>query len=363
MASVYRPPKKTPVEEVQQYSEDIIRLIRYVMERFSWDSFLIGGDFNLPDICWETLKVTGSQYTQKLNNMWLNFAMDRRLRLEQWVQFPTRNNNTLDLFFTNRPHIKPECKPIRPGVADHDAVLIVQPIDKPPIMRIVNNNMDREIKMEKIANSFINNLNMNSRVGRIWGAFYSQMKPLVRKYVNDSMSQLPPHSQFSRHGPPNWMNEVSVRREAIKKNKFYKLGYEQNDESYKEQYHSAKAAYQSARVSAFTKFIEGLFQTEISKRDGATAADVIHKIIENMELRYDPRHDYFIVQFLKAHSGAVSSMIEVMCCACEQQATLPGAWEDMYDKNVIRTGRPQEKISYVFAAFRCMIANIVQAAC
>ena len=40
----------------------------------------------------------------------------------QLVDFPTRNENTLDLFFTNRPSLVRYCTGA-PGISDHDIVL------------------------------------------------------------------------------------------------------------------------------------------------------------------------------------------------------------------------------------------------
>ncbi len=362
IGSVYRPPgTKTPVEEVQQYTNNVVNFIQFVMKKFPSDTFVIGGDFNLPDICWETLTIKGSQYTQKLNKKWLELVTDKSLRLKQWIQFPTRKDSTLDLIFTNRPNIKPECKPIRPGVGDHDVVSVVQPIDKPQIMKIINNNIERESPVEKISQSFINNFNMQDGVNKIFEEMSSQLEPILAKHVDEAMRFFPP-SMHSRFDHPNWLNAVSVRQEAIKKNKFYIQGYQQRIEKFKEQYHAAKKAYQENRVKAFKASIENLFKKEVPKDERAPVAEVIQKVIENMEnnYRHDSRHDYHIVEFLKAHAGAISSMLEVLCCACEHDGKVPKAWNEMYDKPIIRSGMPQTQKNYVPVAFRCMISRIVQ---
>ena len=39
------------------------------------------------------------------------------------VTFPTRGNNTLDIFATNRPNLINICTPI-PGISDHDAIYV-----------------------------------------------------------------------------------------------------------------------------------------------------------------------------------------------------------------------------------------------
>ena len=47
--------------------------------------------------------------------------------LEQVVNFPTRDNNLLDIFATNRPTLVQSCKPI-PGVSDHETVCVTSDI-------------------------------------------------------------------------------------------------------------------------------------------------------------------------------------------------------------------------------------------
>ena len=71
-----------------------------------------GGDFNLPDI---------DNYPIPINKSILDMIQD--LGAEQMVDFPTRKDNILDIFVTNRPSLVNKCSPI-PGLGDHDIVLI-----------------------------------------------------------------------------------------------------------------------------------------------------------------------------------------------------------------------------------------------
>ena len=48
-------------------------------------------------------------------------------RLTQLVNFPTRKENTLDIFTTNRPSLVIKCTPI-PGISDHEAIVVVSDI-------------------------------------------------------------------------------------------------------------------------------------------------------------------------------------------------------------------------------------------
>ena len=77
----------------------------------------LAGDFNLPHIDWEnnTIKPGGqSAHSQELSE---EFGM------EQIQMNTTRENNNLDLFFTNHPSLVKLCNTI-PGISDHDMVVV-----------------------------------------------------------------------------------------------------------------------------------------------------------------------------------------------------------------------------------------------
>ena len=55
---------------------------------------------NLPDIEWETEQLTTNQYTHLIRYSFMDTLVNTGL--QQIVNFPTRNNNTLDVVLTNR---------------------------------------------------------------------------------------------------------------------------------------------------------------------------------------------------------------------------------------------------------------------
>ena len=87
--------------------------------------FLIGGDFNFPDIDWnwKDLSIKGSQYTPQTNQTFLDIIADNSF--EQIVDFPTRNDTILDLILMSHPSYRERCKPL-PSLrnSDHDIVLL-----------------------------------------------------------------------------------------------------------------------------------------------------------------------------------------------------------------------------------------------
>ena len=76
---------------------------------------------NLPDIEWETEQLTTIQYTHSISYSFLDTLANTGL--QQIVNFPTRNNNTLDVVLTNRPSLVKQCVGM-PGLSDHDIVFV-----------------------------------------------------------------------------------------------------------------------------------------------------------------------------------------------------------------------------------------------
>jgi endonuclease/exonuclease/phosphatase family metal-dependent hydrolase len=80
------------------------------------------GDFNLPSINWENgTNKPSPQYGTCINQKILDIISDNNM--EQIVTEPTRENNTLDLCFTNNPGLVQNLE-VEPGISDHNMVTI-----------------------------------------------------------------------------------------------------------------------------------------------------------------------------------------------------------------------------------------------
>ena len=100
---------------------DLKSSLSNISEQNKEKPMFLAGDFNLPHINWEnnTLKNGGqSAHSQELLEIAEEFGMD------QMQTKPTRDENNLDLFFTNYPSLIKSCNVI-PGISDHDMVVIV----------------------------------------------------------------------------------------------------------------------------------------------------------------------------------------------------------------------------------------------
>ena len=80
---------------------------------------LVGGDFNLGHINWETDSVIPAKPNLKQHQQLLDIIHDHGLK--QIVKEPTRNDRILDMVITNYPAIIHQIETIPPlGEADHD---------------------------------------------------------------------------------------------------------------------------------------------------------------------------------------------------------------------------------------------------
>ena len=81
------------------------------------------GDFNLPSISWTDVggQVTSPlTYGLEVNNTFLDIVND--FGIEQFVNSPTRQSNTLDLVFLTYQNITDVI--VTPGMSDHEAITL-----------------------------------------------------------------------------------------------------------------------------------------------------------------------------------------------------------------------------------------------
>ena len=99
------------------YQASLCNYIITMTKKYPNANICCTGDFNLPDIDWDSESIHSHRYPFAVNDLMLNMSVE--CGFTQVVNFPTREKNILDLFFTTYPSCIQQCEPI-PGISDHD---------------------------------------------------------------------------------------------------------------------------------------------------------------------------------------------------------------------------------------------------
>jgi hypothetical protein len=224
IASFYRPQVSVgnPIDEL---NTSISKLMSANPRKHP--NIIIGGDFNVPDINWETGETTNSK-TASLHNKFLSFMFDNSLT--QLVKVVTRpiSNNILDLIVTSNPVLVSNIESL-PGMSDHNVVLFdlnVKPTyqRKPPRKVFSFNKVDPDVlkhKVKDFANHFLDSTNPSSYpVDSNWC------------YIRDNLFKIMDANVPSRMTKGNrrlpWIT-VSIKRLLRKRDRLYKKARKSND--------------------------------------------------------------------------------------------------------------------------------------
>ena len=200
---VYRPP-----ENYLETCGLINKEIREVKSKFKKSLIWVGGDFNLPDINWESYSTHSNKYLKEINQNFLDTFNDTGLR--QTVDAPTRGENILDIFLTNCPDLI-KSSAISAGVGDHNAVHITSTLHltrRKPIKRTIRlwrkanvDGIKRDVR--NFAALFLNNHSTTHCVDLMWESIKDNLLQILDRYV-------PTKSSTSRIHQP-WITTETKR--------------------------------------------------------------------------------------------------------------------------------------------------------
>ena len=109
-----------------QYATNLCNLFRESCITHSSSLTWLAGDLNLPNVDWKYCHPSSSTLPSSLCNIFIDFVLEHGFT--QIVDFPTREHNILDVFFTNRPSYEYTCKPLA-GISNHEIVYITSAVD------------------------------------------------------------------------------------------------------------------------------------------------------------------------------------------------------------------------------------------
>ena len=136
------------------------------------------------------------------------------------LSFPTRINNALDVFLTNRPTLVNKCEPI-PGISDHDTAVFVDsnilPKRQRPIKRKIHKwgKTDKEgIKkvLASFSKAFTSKNTTQTLVDTLWSQFSTKCKSTMDHHI--------PCKMTSQRFDQTWISP-EVKRLARRKKRYH----------------------------------------------------------------------------------------------------------------------------------------------
>ena len=247
IGSMYRPPSSD-----QQYMEELSRVITDIHQTHTRATLWIAGDANLPDIDWEANTIVGHNYTARTNQIFLDTIAD--IGSEQAVTFPTRGNNILDLFITNRPSLIERVKPV-PGVSDHDIVFVQASTTaqrtKPPRRKILLwKKVDLDSlrgSIQNFSDTFTKEHSTNTDVDVLWDNF----KEFSTKIIDASVPSKMTSQRFSQP----WITR-KAKRLSRRKKRAYKRAKASGDTEDQQRYHQLQKDTQYECRKAYNNYVK-----------------------------------------------------------------------------------------------------------
>lgn len=256
IGTFYREPK-SPLETLDQLNNSLI-LIK-TSKKYSQSKIILGGDFNLGDIDWETGSAP-SGARDKAHCIKLCNILNEHC-LEQMNRQPTRQGRLLDLFITSHPSLVQKCYTCPPiGLADHDVLAVntlLRPTPQKKLTRTVYDykkaNWDSiQSSLTQFKDSFFKTCNNNS-VEDNWNNFKSS--------IFSAMDESIPKKQLKTKPDVPWMTN-EIKRMIRKKHRLYKRIKQSNDQNLKEQFKELRITVRNKLHSSYYKYLNSMLDPE-----------------------------------------------------------------------------------------------------
>ena len=211
VVTAYRPPNRDLV-----YMQNLCQLISEIHSKYKNAVIWITGDFNLPDINWSLNSVTSNSYPLDISTLLIDEFNSGGFI--QMVNKPTRGNNILDLFATNRPSLVEHTKVI-PGISDHEIVSVELTlsvtVNKPKVHNVYLWNradfQDINDVIIQFSNTFLSDNSVDTPVQELWDSF----KTMCQKCL-----ELVPCKSLSSSIKYPWIT-TQIKRLSNKKQRLY----------------------------------------------------------------------------------------------------------------------------------------------
>ena len=227
------------------------------------DTIILGGDFNLKDINWDTETVLPGSFERTASQMLVTSLNDHHL--QQMQREPTRESSVLDLFITNKPSlVKNFCN--IPNISDHEGAILADTNIRPsfikkkpqPYLLLSKANWDKmKCEMSAFSAEFHKQSSLKS-VDENWDLF----KNALQKTISENVPSRTPKSK--REHP--WIS-ANIRRKIRKKHRLFKKAKKSRDPDHFSQFKSFKKSTQKDIRDAKTFYINNNVVGGLEKGD------------------------------------------------------------------------------------------------
>ena len=179
---------------------------------------LLAGDFNCPDINWQTLTVKSNAQDKEIQQALIDISID--FNLTQVHEKPTREDNLLDLVFTTNPSLV-KSSSNAPGISDHD-IVVVDSDTKPFYLKqkprkcflFSKVNWDElKVKISGISKNITEMYEFGKSIHELWDTFKTDLMQTINENV--------PSKMFRSNTPTPWIRG-KAKRVLRRKARLYK---------------------------------------------------------------------------------------------------------------------------------------------
>ena len=223
---------------------------------------LLAGDFNCPDIDWNTLTVRPNAPDREIQKSLIELSIEHGLT--QVHSQPTRQENVLDLVFTDNPSLIKNSQSI-PGISDH-AIVVTDSDVKP----IYNKQKSRKVYLFSKANweeikkacvqlsdNIIIMVQNKENIEELWNTF--------KTGIQEAMDNFIPSKIFKKKNTVPWFNR-NLKRMTRRKARLYRHAKKSKQWSEFKQYQKlCKREFKKAEVDFVNNTIQEGFDNNNSK--------------------------------------------------------------------------------------------------
>ena len=223
LCSFYRPPSggTEPLEKLCDSVNKVLNDTRTHTNGIKHKNILICGDFNLPDIDWDSSTVKPDSMRKGLHERALEILLGEMPIVQLQTKITRQaSQNVLDLICTNNQNIVTNIQ-THPGISDHDIVtcdinMSLKFKRKPPRKIFSYDKADTESLRSSLtenAKDFLASSPENNSVDTNWNKF--------KDIVNSHMDKFIPYKMSKAKQSFPWINQT-IKREMRKRDRLYR---------------------------------------------------------------------------------------------------------------------------------------------